>query len=107
MDWEFHANKSDREEVVTLIEKEVIQPNVAHNKSLILLPEEYRNLSKGGGEIIVEDGRVFFFTFRGILDNFSGFVYSPTDANPRQGDFGGDVKEIVKLEKHWYFVGSF
>lgn len=107
LDLEFHANKSEREEVVTFIEKGVIQPNVSHNESLILLPKEYRNLSKGGGEIIVEDGEVFFFTFRGILDNFSGFVYSPTDAKPRQGDFGGDFKEIVKLEKHWYFIGSF
>jgi len=107
LDLEFHANKSEREEVGTLIEKEVIKPNVAHNESLILLPEEYRSLSKGGGEVIVEDGSVFFFTFRGILDNFSGFVYSPADVKPRQGDFGGDFKEIVKLEKHWYFVGSF
>ncbi|MBL4954371.1 hypothetical protein JK635_19615 [Neobacillus sp. YIM B02564] len=49
---------------------------------------------------------VLFFTYRGILDNFSGFVYVPNDQRPYKNDFDGDFKEIEKLDKSWYWVGS-
>jgi hypothetical protein len=42
----------------------------------------------------------FFFTYRGILDNFSGFVYSPNDKRPWKNDFDGNFKEIKRYCKN-------
>jgi hypothetical protein len=49
---------------------------------------------------------VFFFTFRGILGHFSGFVYSANDAPPADGDFGARFIEIKHLHKNWYWAAS-
>ena len=109
LDLDFKMNKTEREKVVEMVINGTLKPNVSHNASLILLPKKYKRLSKGGGEIIIEKNNnlVLFFTYRGILDNFSGFVYSPNDKEPNHRDFDGDFKQIEKLDKNWYFVGSY
>jgi hypothetical protein len=111
LDLDFKINKSKREEVVKMVENGMLKPNVLYNSSLIHLPEKYDQLSKGGGDIVIEkkgdNYSVLFFTYRGVLDNFSGFVYSPNDEKPGLDDFGGDFKQIEKLDKNWYFVGSY
>ncbi|MEK1832858.1 hypothetical protein AAAC51_39785 [Priestia megaterium] len=60
-------------------------------------------MSKGGGDIVVETkGKaksILFFTYRGMLDNFSGFVYNPNDNKPSKSDFNGDFKQIKKYIK--------
>jgi hypothetical protein len=106
---DFKLNKKAREEVVQMIRNSSLKPNVPHSSSLIQLPEKYHRLSKGGGEIVIEKNGnlILFFTYRGILDNFSGFVYSPNDKKPSQRDFDGDFKQVEKLDKNWYFVGSY
>jgi hypothetical protein len=108
---DFKMNKSEREEVIKMVENGSLKPNVSHDSLLIHLPKEYEHLSKGGGEIIVEKTggsyTIFFFTYRGILDNFSGFVYSPNDKRPSKNDFGGDFKEIKRYCENWYWVGSY
>ncbi len=110
LDIDFNMNKAERETVVEKVEEGKLIPNVSHNDSLIHLPEEYDELSKGGGDIIVEEKRgetmILFFTFRGILDSFTGFVYSSSGRKPRSGDFGGDFIEVEKLDDHWYVVVS-
>ncbi|MFJ8266463.1 hypothetical protein [Peribacillus asahii] len=109
LDLDFKMKKSEREEIVEMVEDGTLKPNVSYDSSLIQLPEKYDRLSKGGGEIVIEknDNSVLFFTYRGILDNFSGFVYSPNDKKPNQNDFDGDFKQIEKSEENWYFVGSY
>lgn len=109
LDLDFKMNKAEREEVVEMVEKGTLKPNVSHNSSLILLPEKYKWLSTGGGEIVIEKNGnfVLFFTYRGMLDNFSGFVYSPNDKKPSKHDFDADFQQIEKLDKNWYFVGSY
>lgn len=106
IDFYFHLN--EREEVIEKITNDELVPNVFHNNSLINLPAKYRNLSKGGGDIIVEyenkNPNVFFFTFRGILDDFSGFVYRSDDNEPQKGDFGCDNIELEKLREHWFWM---
>ncbi|MED4264027.1 hypothetical protein [Priestia megaterium] len=100
-----------REEVATKIENGVIKPNVSDSPSLIQLPKKYTQLSKGGGDIVVETkGKaksILFFTYRGMLDNFSGFVYNPNDNKPSKSDFNGDFKQIKKVHKNWYYVSSY
>ena len=110
IDKDFKENKSDRNEVIYKIKDGTFKPNVSYNSSLIHLPDEYEHLSKGGGDIVIEKQgesySVLFFTFRGVLDGFSGFVYSPNDKKPQLDSFGGDFKEIVKIDEYWYFVSS-
>jgi hypothetical protein len=108
---DFKWNKSEREQVAKMVENGDFKPNVSYNSSLIHLPKKYEHLSSGGGDIVVEksaDGyNILFFTYRGILDNFSGFVYSPNDQKPSKKALDGDFKEINKMDKDWYFVGSY
>jgi hypothetical protein len=53
-----------------------------------------------------QNDEVLFYTFRGLLEHFSGFVYSATDQPPSRTDFGGDLIEIRHLQKNWYFIAS-
>jgi hypothetical protein len=111
LDLNFKIHQDKREEVATKIENGVIKPNVPNSPSLIQLPKEYTQLSKGGGDIVVETkGKaksILFFTYRGMIDNFSGFVYNPNDNKPSKSDFNGDFKQIKKVHKNWYYVSSY
>ncbi|MFP7732412.1 hypothetical protein ACLHDF_03130 [Priestia aryabhattai] len=111
LDLNFKIHQDKREEVAAKIENGVINPNVSDNPSLIQLPKEYTQLSKGGGAIVLETkGKaksILFFTYRGMLDNFSGFVYDPNDNKPSKSDFDGDFKQIEKVHKNWYYVSSY
>ncbi|MGP3610995.1 hypothetical protein [Anoxybacteroides rupiense] len=110
LDVDFKVNKAEREEVVRMVENGELKPNLLNDQSFIRLPKKNKHLSKGG-EIMIEknndDYTIFFFTFRGISDNFSGFVYSPNDQRPSKHDFSGDFKEIKRLDKNWFWVGSY
>ncbi|MBY0200810.1 hypothetical protein ACTHQ0_27865 [Priestia megaterium] len=111
LDLNFKIHQDKREEVATKIENGVIKPNASDSPSLIQLPKKYTQLSKGGGDIVVETkGKaksILFFTYRGMLDNFSGFVYNPNDNKPSKRDFNGDFKQIKKVHKNWYYVASY
>lgn len=91
-----------------MIEEGKLQPNEYGQAEL---PPEYRHLSQGGGEILVDtsDGvtSVFFYTFREILDNFSGYMYGSNDTPPIQDFMGGDWAETTRKEPYWYFCASF
>ncbi len=110
LDIDFRLRHKEREAVVSKVLSGELKPNIQHNSSLIHLPDRYRHLSKGGGVVVVErhDGAtyIFFYTFRGILDNFSGFMYRSDDTPPRDGDFAGDFFESKRLEKNWYWAAA-
>ncbi len=103
-------NKAQREVVVTKVLNGQLKPNVEYNSALIHLSGEYSGLSRGGDDIIIEnhDGLtyVFFFTFRGILDNYSGYLYVPEGGSPEKySDLNEtDVTEIQHIEHNWYLV---
>jgi len=77
---------------------------------LIALPASVKYLSSGGGEILrfhhQDRTLIFFFSYRGILDSFSGFVYSSDNSPPTNGDFGGQFVEIIPLRKNWFWATS-
>jgi hypothetical protein len=77
---------------------------------LITLPPQLSYLSSGGGDIMrwhrPNATLIFFFDYRGILDSFSGFVYSTDDSPPRDGDFGGRFVEIERLRQNWFWATS-
>lgn len=103
-------NRAQREVVVTKVLNGQLKPNVEYNSSLIHLSGEYSGVSRGGDDIIIEnhDGLtyVFFFTFRGILDNYSGYLYVPEGGSPEKySDLNEtDVTEIQHIEHNWYLV---
>jgi hypothetical protein len=76
----------------------------------IALPANLSYLSSGGGEVIrfhhQDRTMILFFSFRGILDSFSGFVFSTDNAPPTNGDFGGQFVEVIPLRKNWFWVAS-
>ena len=102
--------ESQRQEVVEKVYSGELVPNVRHNSSLIALGAEYSKLSMGGNEIVVQDidglVYVFFFTYRGILDNYSGFLFVPDGGDPRNySDLNeDDVTQIVKYADNWYWA---
>ncbi len=108
----YNLNKKARAQVVRHVHDGTLKPNVNYNGSLIHLPDSYPNLSMGGNDIVVRptDGAffVFFFTFRGILDNYSGFLYVPQSDSPSEfAKWRGDeFFQVVSLEPQWYFVAS-
>jgi hypothetical protein len=77
---------------------------------LIVLPASLSYLSSGGGEIVrfhhQDCTLILFFSYRGILDSFSGFVYSTDNVPPKNGDFGGQFVEIIPLRKNWFWATS-
>ena len=106
LDLDFKINLNKRMEIVRRIEAGEFSVS---ERGLVQLPFGYGYLSRGGGEVIVErDGvstKVFFFTYRGILDNFSGFAYTSEETLDRTA-FNGDFKELNKLRDHWYWAAS-
>ena len=100
-------NFEERLRVVQLIEDEELHVD---NRGMVRLPFYLRYLSKEGGIVLVEQDadviQVFFFTFKGVLDNFSGILYSSVDAEPQNGVFGADVQELERLKDNWYWIAS-
>jgi hypothetical protein len=114
---DFRFNLAERERVVAMVKAgdPALQPApVREFKEFSLqtfaLPPEYSHLSKGGGKIVVQRTgigyKIFFYTFRGVLDNFSGFVYVSDDNGLGKEDFRGDFKEVEKMRDNWFFGAS-
>lgn len=106
----FVLHQKSREQIVQQVLSGALQPNVSYNASLIQLNSTEPYVSMGGNEIVVEKHAdktfILFFTFRGILDNFSGFLFVPEGGNPAQfTDLeNSDNTEIEKFDKNWFFV---
>ena len=107
---DFKFNLNDRNKVVAMVQSGTLTPNVSHNEKLIFLPKQYRHLSKGGGEILVaekgKENHIFFFTFRGILENYSGYMYRFDDSFPNNGDFNSEFYQKERLAPNWYWVSA-
>lgn len=110
LEWYFDSYQADREKVVEMIKSGKLAPNVLHNPRLIALPPDSPGVSMGGNEVLVEghDGGkyVFFFTYRGILDNYSGFLYVPDGGDPRRfADLGEEkTTQLVPVRGRWVYA---
>src|ERR1700730_3131945 len=82
----------------------------AAEATLLTCPPHSPICQAGGGDIVrlrrQNATLIFFFDYRGILDSFSGFVYSTDDSAPRDGDFGGRFVEIERLRQNWFWATS-
>jgi hypothetical protein len=108
--FDFARKRDARERVVDLVTSGALQPNVEYNPRLIRLDSSAPTVSKGGNELVVQrDARgtyVFFYTFRGILDNYAGFLFVPPNGTPATfGDFSEvNATQLVKMADGWYFA---
>jgi hypothetical protein len=110
LDFDYWRYKEVRLEIVERILSGDLAANVDYNPKLIALDGGYPLVSMGGNEVIVErhegSAYVLFFTFRGVLDNYSGFLYVPDGGSPT---LFSDLHEeqftqIEPLEENWFFV---
>lgn len=99
---------ADREEIVRRVTRVDLRPNDSHN--VISLPEEFAPVSLGGCDGLFQpDGdrfRLLLFTFRGVIGNFAGFVYTSDGTAPKNNDFAGEFIVIRKVEDRWYYVSA-
>lgn len=105
---DFHTKVAEREAVVQRIYSGQLQPNVPHNKRLIALGDG-RKLSMGGNEVLVDvhDGKtyVLFFTYRGIMDNYSGFLFVPKGGAPGNfSEMNDRTAQLTKFSESWYYA---
>lgn len=109
LEWDFESKKSEREEIVRKVVDGAIKPNVSYNERLITLPDDVSILSRGGNQILVEehDGKkyVFFFTYRGILDSYAGYIHVPDGGDPmRYSDMSDGITQVVHKTGNWFFI---
>lgn len=80
------------------------------DKGLASLNEMGWRLSAGGNEAVVDDCGpvrcVLFYTYRGILDNYSGFLFVPPGGEPARFEDLSDAgtTEILPWAGSWFFV---
>ncbi|ATP40337.1 hypothetical protein CSE16_09915 [Solibacillus sp. R5-41] len=101
---EFSFKLDKREEVARQIINGEIKPS-NESGNLFLVPKKYNNFSlSDGNEVMKMNDKLFFFTVRGILDNFSGYVFSPRGLEPTNEDVQATIIRMQKLNNNWYFV---
>ncbi|MFG1490404.1 hypothetical protein ABMA58_14230 [Oceanospirillum sp. HFRX-1_2] len=107
---DYMINKEQREQVVAKVLNGELQPHVNYNASLINLSDGYPGLSRGGNDIVIESHEgltyVLFFTFRGVLDNYSGYLYVPKGGSPEMySDLNeSEFTQIKHIESNWYLI---
>jgi hypothetical protein len=106
----FSSKLDRREEVVREVMSGAIKEDVAGSRDLAQLPSEYGDLSAGNGQIVIfrDSGTVdvLFFTYRGILDNYSGFLYREDPAKPLPTVTGGRPRRVVRYSDRWFWVAD-
>ncbi len=106
----FASRKAERERIVHEVSEGTLTPNrvFPNGVGMISLPSQIPNVSAGGNEIETakRDGRtyVFFYTYRGILSNYAGFLYVPIGGDPSAFENEDPLPIFTKYDEHWFFV---
>jgi len=113
LELDYHLHKTARVAVIARLLDGSLKPDSdsADYSTSLRLGRDMPTVSKGGNVIEVQkhegDGYyVFFYTFLGLLDNYSGFLYVPDGADPRQFWDFTDPSEawLVQYDENWYWV---
>ena len=107
---EFATQKKQFEKTVSFVLSKQTEQTIY--PETFKLPENYKNLSVGGGEVIVINKStqkgVFFYTFRGVPDGRIGFL--KIIGNDNVTDFAkqlfNEVNEINEIGNNWYFIAG-
>lgn len=74
------------------------------------LPDKYKDLSRGGGEVQIigeeENKIVLFYLYRGILDNYSVYIYVPNKSSYDTLVNEKNWCKIIKISNNWYYCSS-
>ncbi|MHB8869077.1 MAG: hypothetical protein ACYC6T_02135 [Thermoleophilia bacterium] len=104
---DFREHRVEREAVVARVLSGELEVN---EEGQVALAQTGPPLSRGGNKVEVEDVEghtyIFFYAMRGLLDDYSGFVWTSPDADPRDFWDLGEVgsSEITKYDDNWYWV---
>jgi hypothetical protein len=112
LQYDFRIRRNARERIVQEVLERKLGPALEDSRmpKLVTLPRGAPRVSMGGNEILalMRDGKtyVFFFTYRGILRNYAGFLYVPTDGNPAAfADLNEQSRTwIDRYDEHWFFA---
>lgn len=75
------------------------------NEHFYKIPATYRKkFISDGNEIFQTGDLLFFYHIRGVIDNFSGYVYSPSGEPPTSDDVQADIIYMKKMNQNWYYV---
>lgn len=100
----FYARLTDFNTVIVLVKDGQIRPNEYGSAKL---PDTYYHLSDGGAiDIRGEEGitNILFYRRRGILGEYSGYMYRSDNGTPKFED-GCDFV-VKQLEPHWFLCAS-
>jgi len=106
---DFILRRSDRESVIAQLRSGTIPARFPGNSiELIALPSSPA-VSRSGNDILVlgprDDPFVFFYTFRGVIDNYAGFLRVPPSHRPDEFIAAGDQPFLTeKFSDGWYFL---
>ncbi|MBP2000780.1 hypothetical protein J2Z69_001811 [Paenibacillus shirakamiensis] len=105
---EFKMYESDRNELIHGVRNgQIVLEQKSFNSDLLLLPPKYSHLSDGG-EIFMNQAKTsfFFYSYRGILSDFNGFIYVNDSHVNDIFEIFDSYHTIKKLNEHWYWVIS-
>lgn len=112
LQYDFTFKRNNRERIVQEVLAGKLAPlrEFAGGTKVIALPQGAPQVSMGGNQILAEvhDGKtyVLFFTYRGILSSYAGFLYVPTAGDPAAfSDLNERSRtQIEKYSDHWFFA---
>jgi hypothetical protein len=94
-----------RDRAASLIIDGTLRPG---ERDLVTLPAEFANLSDSGEVVAMRDGddwTIVFFEVRGIVDNYSGWVFRSSGMLDAEEDpLGGGTVIVERLDDHWFHV---
>jgi hypothetical protein len=106
IDIDTFIKQSEREAIIPQIFEQYSKDPQRSSGAIVLmdLPTSKYYLSSGGGQVIVREDNeqvmVMFYTWRGVLNNSSGFViYTSHNREPRTPLMQG----ASRIKEHWFF----
>ncbi|MCH1625383.1 hypothetical protein [Fredinandcohnia quinoae] len=99
---EFAIKKDSRMDIVEQFNEGKLEPS---NDYLYKIPTPYnKKFISDGNEIFQRGDFLFFYHTRGVIDNFSGYVYNPSGNPPTSDDVQADIIYMKKMNSNWYYV---
>jgi hypothetical protein len=96
--------------IAALEARQLPTPQTSDSTMMVHLPWA-ASVSNGGGDILVERRHghlmVLFFTYRGILSHYSGYIYTSDDAPALTEAFGDSVRQSRRIAPHWFFAAFY
>ena len=96
-----------RDRAARLITDGTLRPG---ERDLVRLSQELANLSDTGEVVAMRDGAdwtIVFFEVRGVVDNYSGWVYrSSGQLGVDEDPLGGGSATVERIDEHWFHVAS-